>query len=83
VRERQKFDSERFDLKKFDDMEVKEKYQAEISKKFAASRTLGERFDINNIWESIRENIKNSGKDNLEYHWLKHNKPWFGDECSK
>jgi hypothetical protein len=27
---RQDFDSERFDLKKFDDVEVKEKYQVEI-----------------------------------------------------
>jgi hypothetical protein len=32
---------------------------------------------------SIRENIKTSAKDNLVYHRLKHNKPWFDDECSK
>jgi hypothetical protein len=37
----------------------------------------------NNAWESIRENIKTSAKDNLGYHRLKHNKPWFDDECSK
>jgi hypothetical protein len=41
------------------------------------------RFDINNAWERIRENIKTSAKDNLGYHGLKHNKPWFDDECSK
>jgi hypothetical protein len=40
-------------------------------------------FDINNTWESIRENSKISAKDNLGYHRLKHNKPWFDDECSK
>jgi hypothetical protein len=40
-------------------------------------------FDINNAWESIRENIKTSAKHNLGYHRLKHNKPWFDDECSK
>jgi hypothetical protein len=38
---------------------------------------------INGAWEGIRENIKTSAKDNLGYHRLKHNKPWFDDECSK
>jgi hypothetical protein len=33
--------------------------------------------------ESIRVNIKTSAKDNLNCHRLKHNKPWFDDECSK
>jgi hypothetical protein len=80
---RQKFDLERFDLKKLDDIEVKEKYQVEISNRFATLETLDESFDINNSWESIRENIKTSAKDNLGYHNLKHNKPWFDDECSK
>jgi hypothetical protein len=40
-------------------------------------------FYINNAWESIRENIKTSVKDNLGYHRLKHNKPWFDEEWSK
>jgi hypothetical protein len=31
----------------------------------------------------MREKIKTSAKDNLGYHRLKHNKPWFDDECSK
>jgi hypothetical protein len=38
---------------------------------------------MRNAWESIRENIKTSAKDNLGYHRLKHNKQWFDDECSK
>jgi hypothetical protein len=38
---------------------------------------------MNNAWESIRENIKTSDKDNLGYQKLKHNRPWFDDECSK
>jgi hypothetical protein len=80
---RQTFNLERFDLKKLDDIEVKEKYQVEISNRFAALKSLDESFDINNAWESIRENIKTSAKDNLGYHRLKHNKPWFDDECSK
>jgi hypothetical protein len=39
--------------------------------------------DINNAWESIRENIETSAKNNLGYHRLKHNIPWFDDECLK
>jgi hypothetical protein len=30
-----------------------------------------------------RENIKTSAKENLGYQKLKHNKPWFDDDCSK
>jgi hypothetical protein len=47
-----------FDLKNLDDIEVKEKYQIEISNSFAALESLDESFGINNAWESIRENIK-------------------------
>jgi hypothetical protein len=82
-RARQEFDLERFDLKTLDDAEVKEKHQVEISNRFAALESLGESFDINNAWESIRESIKTSAKENLGYQKLKHNKPWFDDECSK
>jgi hypothetical protein len=82
-RARQTSDLERFDLKKLDDVEVKEQYQVEISNTFAVLESLDKSFDIKNAWESIRENIKTSAKDNLGYHRLKHNKPWFDDECSK
>jgi hypothetical protein len=82
-RARQNFDLERFDLKKLDDVEVKEKYQVEISSRFAALERLDKSFDINNSWESIRENIKTSAKENLGYQKLKRNKPWFDDERSK
>jgi hypothetical protein len=82
-RSRQKFDLERSDLKKLNDIEVKEKYRVEMSNRFAALESLDESFDINNAWESIRENIKTSAKENLGYQKLKHNKPWFDDECSK
>jgi hypothetical protein len=80
---RQQYDLERFELTKPDDVEVEEKYQLEISNGCAALENLDESFDINNAWESIRENIKTSAKDNLGYHKLKFNKPWFDDECSK
>jgi hypothetical protein len=39
--------------------------------------------DINSAWECIRENIKTFVKENPGYHRLKHNKPWFDDECPK
>jgi hypothetical protein len=78
---RKNFDLEIFDLKKLDDVEVKEKYQVEILNRFVALESLDESFDINNAWESIRENIKTSTKENLGYHKLKHNKLWFDDEC--
>jgi hypothetical protein len=74
---------ERFDLKKLNEVEVKEKYQVEISNRFATLESLDQSFDINNAWESIRENIKTSAKENLGYQKLKHNKPWFDHECSK
>jgi hypothetical protein len=47
------------------------------------SRLLIQYICINNAWESIRENIKTSANDNLGYHRLKHNEPWFNDECLK
>jgi hypothetical protein len=82
-RARQKFDLERFDLKKLDDVEVKEKYQVEFSNRFATLESLYESFDVSNAWEIIRENIKTSDKKNLGYYRLKHKKPWFDDKCSK
>jgi hypothetical protein len=47
-RARQKSDLERLDLKRLDDVEVKEKYQVEISNRFVALEILDENFDINN-----------------------------------
>jgi hypothetical protein len=52
---RQNSDLERFDLKKLNDVEVKEKYQVEISNRFATLESLYESFDINNAWESIKK----------------------------
>jgi hypothetical protein len=47
-RAKQNSDLERFDLKKLDDVEVKEKQQVEISNRFALLESLDESFDINN-----------------------------------
>jgi len=44
----------KFDLKKFNDVKVKEKYQVEISNRFAALESLDESFD-NNAWEVLEK----------------------------
>jgi hypothetical protein len=38
---------------------------------------------INNAWETIRENIKNPAKENVDYYDLKMHKPWVHKGCSK
>jgi hypothetical protein len=54
----QKFDMERFNLKKLDEVEGKEQYRVEISNKRAALENLDDDVDINRAWETIGENIK-------------------------
>jgi hypothetical protein len=61
-RARHKFGLERFDLRKLDDVEVKEKFQVEISSRFAVLESLDESFDINNTWESIRGKNQDIGQ---------------------
>jgi hypothetical protein len=60
---------ERFNLKK-----LKEQYRYE---------KLDTEVDVNNAWETIRENINISAKESLGYYELKKNKPWFDEGCSK
>jgi len=45
----------KIDLTKLDDLEVKEKYQVEVSNRFSALEELNESFDINKAWSNIRE----------------------------
>jgi hypothetical protein len=44
---RQNFDLERFELRKLNDIEIKEKYQLEISNRTVALENLDESLDIN------------------------------------
>jgi hypothetical protein len=55
-------------------MEVTDKYQVDISNRCVALENLDEGMDINSAWENIKDKIKTSAKENLEYHKLKHNK---------
>ena len=51
---------ERFNLRKLSELEVKEKYQIEITNRFAALENLDVDKDVNRAWENIKENIKTS-----------------------
>jgi hypothetical protein len=61
----QKFDAERFNLKKLSELEVRKQYQIKISNRFAALENLNVSEDINRAWEIIKESIKISAKESL------------------
>jgi hypothetical protein len=47
----QKFEGERFNLRKLKELEVKEKYQIEITNRFAGLENLNVDEDVNRVWE--------------------------------
>jgi hypothetical protein len=57
-----KFHMERFNLKKLNEVEVKEEYRVEVSNGFAALEDLDTEVENNTAWEMIWENIKISAK---------------------
>jgi arginine utilization protein RocB len=61
----QKTDTERFNVKKLNDEDVKEQYQVTTRNKFAALEYLEDSGDINRAWDNIRENIKTSAQQSL------------------
>jgi hypothetical protein len=63
-------------------MEIKKKYQIEITNSFAALENLDVDKDLNRAWEKIKENIKISAKMSIVLHELEQHKPWFDEECS-
>jgi hypothetical protein len=50
----QKFDGEKFNLRKLDDLEVRKQYRIEITNRFAALENVSNDEDINRAWESIK-----------------------------
>jgi hypothetical protein len=58
-----KFNMERFNLKKLNDVEGKEKYHDEVSNRFAALEDLDIEVEINSAWETIRGNITISQRE--------------------
>ena len=77
----QKFDGQRFSLRKLNEPEVREQYQIEITSRFAALENLNDDQDVDRTWENIKENIQTSAKGTLGLHEFKQNKPWFDKEC--
>jgi hypothetical protein len=74
---------EKFNLKKLNEVESKEQHCVAVSDRFTALEDLDAEVDINSVWETIREDIKISAKQNLGYYELKKHKPWFDKGCSK
>jgi hypothetical protein len=77
----QRFDRQRFNLRKLNEPEVGEQYRIEITNRFTALENVKDDEDVNRTWENIKENIKTSVKDSLGLHELKQHKPWFDEEC--
>jgi hypothetical protein len=70
-----------FSLKKLNELEVKVQYHVEISNRFAALENLDAEVDIDRAWETIREKVKVSAKESLDYYEFKMYKPWFEEIC--
>jgi hypothetical protein len=74
--------TKRFNLKKLNEVESKEKYCVEDSNRFATLEAFDAEVEINTVCGTIRENIKISAKSSLGYYELKEHKPWFEEGCS-
>jgi hypothetical protein len=54
-----------------------------MSNRLSALEILDDDVDINRAWETVKENIKISAKQNMGYYELKQQKPRFSEGCSK
>ena len=77
----QKFDVDRFNIRKLNELEVRKQYQItrKILNRIVALENLGDSEDINRAWENLKENIKTSAKEGLSLYELKQHKPWFDE----
>jgi hypothetical protein len=64
----------KFNLRKLNDMEVKEWYQVKILNRITTLENLNGNMDINRTWESITNNIKASFTEHLRYYEMKQHK---------
>jgi hypothetical protein len=83
TRAARKRDTERFNVEKLNEGDVKEQYQVKNRNKFAALENFEDSGDINRAWDNIRRNINISAQGSLGYCGSKHRKPWFDEVCSK
>jgi len=77
----QRFDRQRFNLRKLNEPEIREQYQIEIKNRFAALENSDDDEDVNRNWENIKENIQTSAKESLGLDEFKQNKHCFDEEC--
>ena len=75
----QMFDRERFNIRKLNELEVREHYKTEITNRFATMGNLSYRGDINKSLENIKENIRISAKETPDLYELKQHKTWFDE----
>ena len=75
----QKFDVERFNLRKIRDLEFRTQYEMKFSNRFLVLENLNDSGDINLAWKNIQQNIQTSAKDSLGIYELKQHKPWFDE----
>ena len=54
----QRFDTQRFNLRKLNEPEVREQYQIEITNMFAALENSNDYEKVDRTWENIKENIQ-------------------------
>jgi len=80
----QKFDVERFNLRKLSELEVRKEFQIKILNRFAALENLNDGEDIELRKTLKRINIKTSDKESLlGLYELKQHKPCFDEQCSR
>jgi len=77
----QRFDRQRFNLRKLNELEVRKQYQIEVTNRFGTLVNLDDDAEVNRTRENIKENIKTTAKESLGLHALKQHKPWFDEEC--
>ena len=59
----QRFYTQRFNLRKLNEPEVREYYQIEITNRFAALENANDDEDVNRTWENIKENMRISAAE--------------------
>ena len=77
----QRFNRQRFNLRKLNELEVGKEYQIEFTNKFVALENLNDNEDVNRTWDNIEGFIQSSTEECLGLHELKQHKTWFDEEC--
>ena len=76
----QRFDRQRFNLRKLNEPEVREQYRIKITNRFAVLENANDEGDVNTTWENIKENMRISAEKSLGLLELNQNKPCFDEE---